>query len=118
MLFQPRNSMPLDCDTIIRSLREQIISVVLRTYEVKQLLQTVRARRFLPVGFHLGGMEVSGAEQLIFACVLSLEAEQCDSRGGLDSFEVAVLGEVGFESPHWEIQQICDVSSSPQHTLW
>jgi hypothetical protein len=118
MLLQARNSMPLDCDLVIQGLRERIISVVLKTYEVKQLLQSVRAHRFLPVGFHLGGIEASGAEQLMFACVLSLEAEQSNRHGSPDSFEVAVLGEIGFESPHWEIQQICDVSASPQQTLW
>lgn len=118
MPLQAQNCAPLDCDLVVRGLRERIISVVLKTYEVEQLLQNVRAHRFLPVGFHLNGVEASGAEQLMFACVLSLEAEQCDRHGSSDSFEVAVLGEIGFENPHWEIQQICDVSASPQQTLW
>jgi hypothetical protein len=105
-------------DTVIYGLRERIISVVMKTYEMENLRLAVRARRFLPVGFHLNDIEISGVEQLMFGCVLSLKAEPSSDGGHTSSFEMDVFGEICFEGLHWEIQQISDVRASAQQTLW
>lgn len=102
---------------VIGNLRERIISVVLKTFEVDSLRVNAGAAKFVPVGFHLSNILVPDPEQLSFACVLSLKAGHSTLSRNETSFEMNVFGEPGFENPYWEIQQISGVRASAQHTL-
>ena len=110
--------MSTKAENITDGLVDRISTVVLKTYEVQQMLQTVSASSFVRTGFHVNRAENVGLENILFECVLTLEAERSSGDPLPNSYQVGVWGELCFESPAWELLQILEVRAPAQQNLW
>ena len=110
--------MSTTAENIVDGLVDRITLVVLKTYEVEQMLQTVSASSFVRTGFRINRAENVGPENVLFECVLTLEVGQSGDDSQSSAYQVGVWGELCLESPAWELLQILEVRAPAQQSLW
>lgn len=93
---------------VVDELIGRITAIVMRTYEVEQLLPRDIEERLSLANHELISAISTDAGRIDFSCELTLEARQ---RGS--SFLVKVRGQAGYESPVWRINEIYDVVVDP-----
>ncbi len=105
--------MDTDPELIIRNLIDRITVIVVRTYEVDQLLKPDTGDRFTRVDFRITRAVHTSALEVEFACDLILQAERANGQSLPNSYLVKVTGQSAFESPVWRINEIFDVLVDP-----
>lgn len=94
---------------VIDELIRRITSIVLRTYEVEQLLPGDSIERLSLASHELVSAVSTDTGHIDFACELLLKSEERRS-----SFLVKVRGQAAYETPVWRINEIYDVVVDPQ----
>lgn len=94
---------------VIDELINRITAIVLRTYEVEQLLPRDSAERLSLASHELISAVSTDTGHIDFSCELLLKAEERKS-----SFLVKVRGRAAYETPMWRINEIDDVVVDPQ----
>jgi len=98
---------------IIRGLADRITVVVVRTFEVDQLLKPGTDDRFARVAFEILSAVQTKPKHVEFSCALMLQAERSNGDKLPNSYRVKVSGEAAFESPVWRLNEIFDVVVDP-----
>jgi len=94
--------------SVVDELIGRIAAIVLRTYEVEQLLPRDSKERLSLAAHELISAISTDTGRIDFSCELTLEApERCSS------FLVKVQGQAAYESPVWRINEIYDVVVDP-----
>ncbi len=93
---------------VIDELIQRITSIVLRTYEVEQLLPQGSTERLSLARHELISAVSTDTGHIDFSCELLLKADEQRS-----SFLVKVRGQAGYETPVWRINEIYDVVVDP-----
>ncbi|MCZ8254224.1 MAG: hypothetical protein O9327_00915 [Polaromonas sp.] len=94
---------------VIDDLIHRITSIVLRTYEVEQLLPDDGGERLSLASHELISAVSTDMGHIEFSCELLLKADARRS-----SFLVKVQGRAAYETPIWRINEIDDVVVDPQ----
>ena len=105
--------MDTDPELIIRGLIDRITVIVVRTFEVDQLLKPGTGHRFARVDFSITRAVHTGPLEVEFASDLILQAERANGELLPNSYLVKVTGQSAFESPVWRINEIFDVVVDP-----
>jgi hypothetical protein len=93
---------------VVDELIGRITAIVMRTYEVEQLLPRGSGDRLSLAAHELISAISTDTGHIDFSCELTLEArERCSS------FLVKVQGQAAYESPVWRINEIYDVVVDP-----
>jgi len=95
-------------NSVVDELIDRIAAIVLRTYEVEQLLPQGSKERLSLAAHELISAISTDTGRIDFSCELTLEAPQRCS-----SFLVKVQGQAAYESPVWRINEIYDVVVDP-----
>lgn len=95
-------------NSVVDELIGRITAIVMRTYEVEQLLPRDSKERLSLAGHELISAISTDAGRIDFSCELTLEALERSS-----SFLVKVRGQAAYESPVWRINEIYDVVVDP-----
>jgi hypothetical protein len=95
-------------DSVVAELIGRIAAIVMRTYEVEQLLPRGCEHRLSLADHELVSAISTDAGRIDFSCELTLEARE---RGS--SFLVKVQGQAAYESPVWRINEIYEVVVDP-----
>lgn len=93
---------------VVDELIGRITAIVLRTYEVKQLLPRDSKEGLSLAAHELISAISTDAGRIDFSCELTLEAAE---RGS--SFLIKVQGQAAYESPVWRINEIYEVVVDP-----
>ena len=93
---------------VVDELIQRITSIVLRTYEVKQLLPGDGVERLSLARHELVSAIATDTGHIDFSCELLLKAD-----GQRSSFLVKVQGQAAYETPVWRINEIYDVVVDP-----
>lgn len=93
---------------VIDELIPRITSIVLRTYEVEQLLPDDSNERLSLARYELVSAVSTGTGHIDFSCKLLLKADEQHS-----SFLVKVQGQAAYETPVWRINEIYDLVVDP-----
>ncbi|SFU28247.1 hypothetical protein SAMN05216350_10167 [Polaromonas sp. YR568] len=93
---------------VVDELIQRITSIVLRTYEVEQLLPEGNSESLSLASHELVSAVATDTGQIDFSCELLLKAEERRS-----SFLVKVQGQAAYETPVWRINEIYDVVVDP-----
>jgi hypothetical protein len=94
---------------VVDELIHRITSIVLRTYEVEQLLPSDSVERLSLASHELISAVSTDTGHIEFSCELLLKADEKRS-----SFLVKVQGRAAYETPMWRINEIDDVVVDPQ----
>ncbi len=95
-------------NSVVDELIGRIAAIVMRTYEVEQLLPRDSTERLSLAAHELISAISTDTGQIDFSCELTLEAvERCSS------FLVKVQGQAAYESPVWRINEIYEVVVDP-----
>lgn len=105
---QNRLFMIVHPSVVIDELIPRITSIVLRTYEVEQLLPGDSAERLSLARHELVSAVSTNTGHIDFSCELLLKADERRS-----SFLVKVQGQAAYETPMWRINEIYDVVVDP-----
>jgi hypothetical protein len=97
-----------DPNLVVDELIERIAAIVMRTYEVEQLLPKGSDERLSLAAHELISAISTDAGRIDFSCELTLETQD-----GRSSFLVKVRGQAAYESPLWRINEIDDVVVDP-----
>lgn len=93
---------------VVDELIDRIAAIVMRTYEVEQLLPRGSQEKLTLAAHELISAISTDTGRIDFSCELTLEArERCSS------FLVKVQGQAGYESPVWHINEIYEVLVDP-----
>jgi len=93
---------------VVDELIGRIAAIVMRTYEVEQLLPGENEERLSLAGHELISAISTDTGHIDFSCELTLETrERCSS------FLVKVQGQAAYEGPMWRINEIYDVVVDP-----
>jgi hypothetical protein len=93
---------------VVDELIARITAIVMRTYEVEQLLPRESGEQLSLAGHELISAISTDTGHIDFSCELTLEtSERCSS------FLVKVQGQAAYESPVWRINEIYDVVVDP-----
>jgi len=93
---------------VVDELIGRVTAIVLRTYEVEQLLPAGSEEPLSLAGHELISAISTDTGHIDFSCELTLETrERCSS------FLVKVQGQAAYESPMWRINEIYDVVVDP-----
>jgi hypothetical protein len=95
-------------NSVVDELIERIAAIVMRTYEVEQLLPKDSPERLSLAAHELISAISTDTGRIDFSCELTLEAAERRS-----SFLVKVQGQAAYESPVWRINEIYDVVVDP-----
>lgn len=95
-------------NSVVDELIGRITAIVLRTYEVEQLLPQGSEEQLSLAAHELISAISTDTGQIDFSCELTLEAPE---RGS--SFLVKVRGQAAYESPLWRINEIYEVAVDP-----
>jgi len=93
---------------VVDELIQRITAIVLRTYEVEQLLPGDSVERLSLARHELVSAVSTDTGSIDFSCELLLKAEEQRS-----SFLVKVQGQAAYETPVWRINEIYDVVVDP-----
>jgi hypothetical protein len=95
-------------NSVVDELIGRITAIVMRTYEVEQLLPRDSEEKLSLAAHELISAISTDMGQIDFSCELTLRApERCSS------FLVKVRGQAAYESPMWRINEIYDVIVDP-----
>jgi hypothetical protein len=93
---------------VVDELIGRITAIVMRTYEVEQLLPRDSGQQLSLAAHELISAISMDTGYIDFSCELTLETrERCSS------FLVKVQGQAAYESPVWRINEIYDVAVDP-----
>lgn len=95
-------------NSVVDDLISRITAIVLRTYEVDQLLPPESAERLSLAGHELVSAISTDTGQIDFSCELTLAAHERKS-----AFLVRVQGQAAYETPIWRINEIYNVVVDP-----
>lgn len=95
-------------DEVVDELIGRITAIVMRTYEVEQLLPRGTEERLSLAAHELVSAISTDTGHIDFSCELTLQAPEACS-----SFLVKVRGQAAYESPVWRINEIYDVVVDP-----
>jgi hypothetical protein len=95
-------------NSVVDELIERIAAIVMRTYEVEQLLPQDSEERLSLAAHELISAISTDTGQIDFSCELTLETTERRS-----SFLVKVQGQAAYESPVWRINEIHEVVVDP-----
>jgi hypothetical protein len=95
-------------NSVVDDLISRITAIVLRTYEVDQLLPPESDERLSLAGHELVSAISTDTGQIEFFCELTLAARERKS-----AFLVKVQGQAAYETPIWRINEIYNVVVDP-----
>ena len=95
-------------DSVVDDLIHRITEIVLRTYEVDQLLPSESAERLSLAAHELVSAISTDNGEIEFSCELTLVAHERRS-----AFLVKVQGQAAYETPIWRVNEIYEVVVDP-----